>query len=164
MVQLSLWIGLLLIALGIVGYVGTQMISITALIPAAFGVVIVLAALYGRAESRRRTAMHLAMGIALVGILGSIPGVGGRPRRRHRRGSVARASDGCLADRLPGDGHPLICCRAEALTLDGRAQTAELEPSRFEQRHQLGRRVDRAAPVGARIHMMPVVHHNDVTV
>jgi hypothetical protein len=96
MVQLSLWIGLLLVALGIVGYVGTQMISITALIPAAFGVLIVLAALYGRAESRRRTAMHLAMGIALLGILGSFRGLVDVLGGATGAASVARATMAAL--------------------------------------------------------------------
>jgi hypothetical protein len=53
----------------------SNMVSATALIPAAFGVVIVLLGAYGREPTRRRTAMHLAMGIALAGILGSVTGV-----------------------------------------------------------------------------------------
>jgi formate hydrogenlyase subunit 3/multisubunit Na+/H+ antiporter MnhD subunit len=75
MIALSLTVGVLLVAVGIGGYVVSDMVSPTALIPAAFGVVILMLGLYGRAEGRRRTAMHLAMGIALVGILGSIGGV-----------------------------------------------------------------------------------------
>jgi hypothetical protein len=75
MIQLSLLIGLLLIILGVGGYVMSDMVSPTALIPAAFGVVIGMLGLYGRAEDRRRIAMHLAMGVALVGVLGSISGV-----------------------------------------------------------------------------------------
>ena len=75
MIALSLTVGVLLVAVGIGGYVLSHMVSPTALIPAAFGVVILMLGLYGRAEVRRRTAMHLAMGIALVGILGSIGGV-----------------------------------------------------------------------------------------
>lgn len=75
MITLSLTVGVLLLAVGIGGYVLSHMVSPTALIPAAFGVVILMLGLYGRSEGRRRTAMHLAMGIALVGILGSIAGV-----------------------------------------------------------------------------------------
>src|SRR4030095_9150197 len=75
MIALSLTVGVLLVAVGIGGYVVSDMVSATALSPAAFGVVILMLGLYGRAEGRRRTAMHLAMGIALVGILGSIGGV-----------------------------------------------------------------------------------------
>ena len=71
----SVLFGLLLAAIGAAGYVMSDMVSPTALIPAAFGVVIAMLGLYGRDPARRRTAMHLAMGIALVGILGSIGGV-----------------------------------------------------------------------------------------
>jgi hypothetical protein len=51
------------------------MASVTALIPAAFGVVLMLLGLYGKSEGRRRTAMHIAMGAALAGIVGSIGGL-----------------------------------------------------------------------------------------
>lgn len=75
MVGLSVLMGFLLILLGVVGYVASNMVSPTALIPAAFGIVILMLGAYGREASRRRVAMHLAMGIALVGILGSIRGL-----------------------------------------------------------------------------------------
>ena len=75
MTTLTIGIGAWLIALGIAGYVMTGMVSLTALIPAAFGLLLALLGAYGRAASRRPTAMHLAMGVALVGILGSIGGL-----------------------------------------------------------------------------------------
>jgi hypothetical protein len=75
MVGLSLLTGVALVVLGIGGYVLSGMVSPTALIPAAFGVVILLLGAYGREQTRRRTAMHLAMGVALAGILGSVSGV-----------------------------------------------------------------------------------------
>lgn len=75
MVGLSVLMGFLLILLGVAGYFASNMASPTALIPAAFGVVILMLGAYGREPSRRRVAMHLAMGIALVGILGSIGGL-----------------------------------------------------------------------------------------
>ena len=71
----SVLFGLLLAAIGGAGYVLSDMVSPTALIPAAFGLVIAMLGLYGRDPATRRTAMHLAMGIALVGILGSIGGL-----------------------------------------------------------------------------------------
>jgi hypothetical protein len=76
----SVLVGLLLIALGVGGYYASNQVSPTALIPAAFGVVIAMLGMYGRHPDRRRTAMHLAMGIALVGILGSITGLFGAIR------------------------------------------------------------------------------------
>jgi hypothetical protein len=74
-IGLSLLIGASLIAVGLGGYVLSHMVSPTALIPAVFGLVILMLGAYGREPTRRRTAMHLAMGIALVGILGSVKGL-----------------------------------------------------------------------------------------
>ena len=39
------------------------------------GLVLLVLGVYGRQENRRRIAMHLAMGIALVGIIGTMRGV-----------------------------------------------------------------------------------------
>ncbi len=75
MSQLSIVIGLLLLVLGVVGYVASDMVSGTALIPAVFGLVFVVLGAYGRDAARRRTAMHIAMGIALVGLVGSARGL-----------------------------------------------------------------------------------------
>ena len=75
MTNLTIGVGAWLIALGVVGYVMTGMVSVTALIPAVFGVVLALLGVYGQAERRRGMAMHIAMGLALVGILGSITGI-----------------------------------------------------------------------------------------
>ncbi len=75
MVSLTLGVGVWLIVLGVGGYVITAMASPTALIPAAFGIVLVIAGVLARAPARRRTAMHLAMGIALLGVIGSIGGL-----------------------------------------------------------------------------------------
>jgi len=68
-------VGLVLMVVGVGGYVMTDMASPTALIPAAFGIVISMLGFYGRHESNRKTAMHLAMGIAMVGMLGSLSGL-----------------------------------------------------------------------------------------
>jgi len=73
--NVSRGVGLLLMIVGVGGYVMTGMASATALIPAAFGLVISMLGFYARHEAGRRTAMHLAMGIAMVGVLGSISGL-----------------------------------------------------------------------------------------
>ncbi|HET9369220.1 MAG TPA: hypothetical protein VFO19_03205 [Vicinamibacterales bacterium] len=75
MASLSVVVGVALIALGLGGYVMTSMVSITALIPAIFGAVIAALGAWGRNPAARKIAMHAAMGIALVGILGSIRGL-----------------------------------------------------------------------------------------
>jgi hypothetical protein len=70
---------MLLMLLGILSYVLTDMASPTALIPAGFGLVISVLGFFGRDESRRKTFMHLAMGVALIGIMGSISGFASLP-------------------------------------------------------------------------------------
>ncbi len=62
-------VGLVLAVVGIVSYVGTGRTSVTALIPAFFGVGFLLLAYIGRDESMRKHAMHVAMVVALVGIV-----------------------------------------------------------------------------------------------
>jgi len=72
MAKTSQLVGVILMVLGIGGYVASGMASPTALIPAFFGLVISGLGYYGRHEHTRKTAMHLAMGVALVGIIGSL--------------------------------------------------------------------------------------------
>ena len=49
--------------------------SLTALIPAAFGLVIALAGLMARDERKRKHAMHAAVVVALLGFLGTLRGL-----------------------------------------------------------------------------------------
>jgi hypothetical protein len=79
MAKTSQLVGAILMVLGVGGYVLSGMASPTALIPAFFGMVISGLGYYGRHEHTRKTAMHLAMGVALVGILGSARGLMGLP-------------------------------------------------------------------------------------
>lgn len=64
-------VGLLLAVLGLVSYVATGRTSVTALIPAFFGVALLGLAWIARNEAARRHAMHVGMVVALVGILGT---------------------------------------------------------------------------------------------
>jgi hypothetical protein len=64
--------GILLIALGVGGYafaLTTDHPSPTALIPAAFGLVLLLLGLLARSEKMRMHVMHVAVLIGLVGFL-----------------------------------------------------------------------------------------------
>jgi uncharacterized membrane protein len=65
--------GLILIALGIFSYVGTGRTSVTALIPAFFGAVLLVCAIVARAsEGARKHAMHAAVAVGMVGLLGAL--------------------------------------------------------------------------------------------
>jgi hypothetical protein len=64
--------GLILIVLGVAGYVLTGRTSVTALIPAIFGAVLVVCALVARNESARKHAMHAAVAVGLIGALASL--------------------------------------------------------------------------------------------
>ena len=75
MPAITLALGVALIILGVAGYFLTAAVSMTALIPAAFGLVIALAGLIARDDRKRKHAMHAAVLIALLGLLGSVRGV-----------------------------------------------------------------------------------------
>ena len=65
-------VGLLLIVLGVASYVLTGRTSITAMIPAFFGAVLVICALIARNESARKHAMHAAVAVGLLGLIGAL--------------------------------------------------------------------------------------------
>jgi hypothetical protein len=67
--------GLALILLGGAGFVATGSTAQTALIPAYFGVVLGALGVWARNPARRKLAMHIAVAVALLGLLGSLPGV-----------------------------------------------------------------------------------------
>lgn len=64
-----MFIGVLMILLGLVGYFGTGTSSFTALIPAAFGLLFVILGGAARNEGARKHAMHAAAALSLVGFL-----------------------------------------------------------------------------------------------
>jgi hypothetical protein len=65
-------LGLVLILLGLISYFGTGRTSVTALIPAFFGAVFVILALVSRSEAARKHAMHAAVALALIGLVGAL--------------------------------------------------------------------------------------------
>lgn len=67
--------GIALIVLGLGGYLLTGASSLTALIPAVFGLLLVGAGLVARRERLRMHAMHAAVVVALLGFLGSVRGL-----------------------------------------------------------------------------------------
>jgi uncharacterized membrane protein len=75
MPSVTIALGVALVILGLAGYFLTGAVSLTALIPAAFGVVLVLTGVIARNERARKHAMHAAVIVALLGFLGSMRGV-----------------------------------------------------------------------------------------
>lgn len=66
------YFGLILIVLGIASYMLTGRTSVTALIPAIFGAVLVVCALIARKETARKHAMHAAVAVGLLGALAAL--------------------------------------------------------------------------------------------
>jgi len=64
--------GSLLIVLGIAGYFMSGMVSITALIPAFLGIIILVSGVLAQKESRRKLFMHIALVFGLLGFLGTV--------------------------------------------------------------------------------------------
>lgn len=77
MKKLTSSLGFLLIILGLASYFGTGQASVTALIPAFFGVVFVVLAMIANVENLKKHTMHAAAGIALIGLLGAARGIPG---------------------------------------------------------------------------------------
>lgn len=75
MSQHSQLVGVILMIVGVGGYLYSGMASPTALIPAAFGMVISMLGYYGRHEHTSKTALHLAIGVAVAGLIGSVRGL-----------------------------------------------------------------------------------------
>ena len=72
MAKVTLVFAVLLVALGLIGYVGTGSQHLTALIPTWFGVALALFGLLAMSpsESRRKLFMHVAVTIGLLGFIG----------------------------------------------------------------------------------------------
>jgi hypothetical protein len=66
-------VGFVLIAIGLIGYFATGLASLTALIPAMLGAVMLVLALAARSPAARTHAMHIAVAFALVSVIGTVP-------------------------------------------------------------------------------------------
>ena len=75
MPKITILYALLLIALGLVGFLGFGRSSLTALIPAFFGILVLVAGILARDEKLRRHAMHAASALGLLGFLGTVTGL-----------------------------------------------------------------------------------------
>jgi len=72
MANVTIGFGLLLAALGVGGYLATGRTHPTALIPLAFGVLLMVCGALARREALRRHAMHAAAVVGLLGFLGPL--------------------------------------------------------------------------------------------
>ncbi len=67
--------GIILIIMGLFGYFGLGSQSVTALIPAFFGLPVVILGVVGLKEQFLKTTMHIASILMLLGFLGTVTGL-----------------------------------------------------------------------------------------
>jgi hypothetical protein len=74
MVKVTYVFGILLIALGLIGFWGTGSIHSTALIPTWFGLALAVGGLLAisPSEGRRKLLMHINVTVGLIGLIGAI--------------------------------------------------------------------------------------------
>ena len=73
MAKVTIGFGILLIAIGAIGFFGTGSVHPTALIPAYWGIALTICGILANSPSdnRRMVVMHIAVTIGLLGFLGS---------------------------------------------------------------------------------------------
>lgn len=74
MARVSILFGLTLIILGLYSYFGVSTESITALIPAFVGVIILILGVIGLKEKNLKNTMHIAAVLMLIAFIGSVRG------------------------------------------------------------------------------------------
>ena len=75
MAKITIGFSLALVLIGVISYVATGMEHVTALIPAFLGVPILILGVLALNEGRRKHAMHAAVVLALLGLLGTLRGL-----------------------------------------------------------------------------------------
>lgn len=75
MPRMTLIYAVLLLILGLGGFFITGRQSFTALIPAFYGVIVLIVAIFAIAEMRRRLMMHIAAALGLIGFLATMDGL-----------------------------------------------------------------------------------------
>jgi hypothetical protein len=70
----SVFLGVVLLILGVVSYILTGAQSATALIPAIFGIPVLLLSWSAKKEKWHRSSIHAILILALLGFLGSVSG------------------------------------------------------------------------------------------
>lgn len=72
MASITMIFGFLLIALGVGTYVASEKASATALIPAGFGLLLLICGFLARNDNLRKHAMHAASTVGLVGFIAAV--------------------------------------------------------------------------------------------
>ena len=75
MARITIGFGIVLIILGVGSYFGTGRESITAMIPAFFGVPLLILGVLALKPAARKIAMHIAVVLGLLGIAGTVRGL-----------------------------------------------------------------------------------------
>ena len=75
MAKLTIGLGIVLIALGVGGYFGTGAEHLTALIPAALGLPLLILGFVARKDAMRKHAMHAAAALGVAGFGGTVGGL-----------------------------------------------------------------------------------------
>lgn len=75
-VRITVIYAVLLIIIGIGGYIASNAASITALIPTFFGIIFIILGLVGRRENLRKHTMHFAVVLGLVGFIATAGSLG----------------------------------------------------------------------------------------
>lgn len=75
MPKITIYYAVTLILLGIIAYLSSGMASITALIPAFFGVVFLVLGVMAMFENMRQNAMHVASILAFIALLFTVGGL-----------------------------------------------------------------------------------------
>jgi uncharacterized membrane protein len=72
MTSITIVFGLILTLLGVGGYAFAAPTSVTALIPAFFGIILMVLGFLARSDSMKKHAMHAAAAVALIGFAGAL--------------------------------------------------------------------------------------------
>jgi uncharacterized membrane protein len=77
MAKVTQFVGAILVAVGVVAYVATGFASVTALLPSLLGLVIGVLGIVAARIDAGQHAIHAALVVAILGLLGSLQPLGG---------------------------------------------------------------------------------------
>ncbi len=77
MVKTTQLVGAILVVVGVMAYIATEFASVTALLPALLGIVIGVCGIVAARIEASQHAIHAALVVALLGLLGSLQPLGG---------------------------------------------------------------------------------------